>query len=97
MLPMTPAEKAANPLPCAVLGAGSFGTCLSMLLAEKGCAVDLWARDGKLADAINSERRNPRYLRDFELPTGIRATPSLEQALQRIDRVLTRKQPTLRP
>jgi len=66
---------------CAVLGAGSFGTCLSILLAEKGYAVDLWARDRHVAEAIARERRNPRYLSDFELPASVQATASLERAL----------------
>ena len=72
----------ANPVRCGVLGSGSFGTCLAMLLAEKGYQVDLWARDAKLADAINRHRRNPRYLTEFVLPDNIRATSSLEEALQ---------------
>jgi glycerol-3-phosphate dehydrogenase (NAD(P)+) len=71
-----------NPVRCAVLGAGSFGTCLSILLAEKGYAVDLWARDPHTAHAIARERRNPRYLTDFELPASVEATASLEQAMQ---------------
>ena len=70
-----------NPVRCAVLGAGSFGTCLAILLAEKGHRVDLWARDGHLVTAIQEGRRNPRYLTDFTLPDAIRATTSLEQAL----------------
>ncbi len=70
-----------NPVRCAVLGAGSFGTCLSILLAEKGHAIDLWARDGQLVEAIAKRRQNPRYLSDFVLPDAIRATTSLEQAL----------------
>ncbi len=74
--------SAENPVRCAVLGAGSFGTCLSILLAEKGYAVDLWARDPHVADAIARERRNPRYLSDFELPPSVRATASLEQAME---------------
>ena len=74
--------SAENPVRCAVLGAGSFGTCLSILLAEKGYAVDLWARDPRVAEAIARERRNPRYLADFELPPSVRATASLEQAME---------------
>ena len=40
-----------NPVRAAVVGAGSFGTCLAIVLAEKGYQVDLWARDPSLADA----------------------------------------------
>ena len=70
-----------NPVRCSVLGAGSFGTCLAMLLAERDYAVDLWARDPKLVDAINRHHRNPRYLTDFQLAENIRATSSFEEAL----------------
>ena len=78
-----------NPVRCAVLGAGSFGTCLSILLAEKGHKVDLWARDGHLVEAIERQRRNPRYLSDFVLPEAIRATTSLEQALDEKELVIS--------
>ena len=78
-----------NALPCAVLGAGSFGTSLALLLAERGYAVDLWARDPKLAEAIQKHRRNPRYLTEFQLPENIRATASLEEALEDKELVLS--------
>jgi glycerol-3-phosphate dehydrogenase (NAD(P)+) len=71
----------ANPVRTAVIGAGSFGTCLAILLAEKDHQVDLWARDPGLAEAITRHHRNPRYLTEFRLPDTIRATTSLEEAL----------------
>jgi glycerol-3-phosphate dehydrogenase (NAD(P)+) len=70
-----------NPVRTAVIGAGSFGTCLAILLAEAGHDVVLWARDAALAEAIRRHRRNPRYLSEFRLPEGVRATASLEEAL----------------
>ncbi|MFI5315758.1 MAG: NAD(P)H-dependent glycerol-3-phosphate dehydrogenase [Myxococcota bacterium] len=73
--------SAENPVRCAVLGAGSFGTCFAILLAERGFEVDLWARDAHVADAIAKHARNPRYLTDFPLPESVRATASLERAL----------------
>jgi len=73
--------SAENPVRCAVLGAGSFGTCLAMLLAERGFEVELWSRDARVADAIAKHRRNPRYLTDFALPESVHATASLERAL----------------
>jgi glycerol-3-phosphate dehydrogenase (NAD(P)+) len=82
-------EDAANPVQCAVLGAGSFGTCLAILLAEKGYAVDLWARDPAVAEAINRHRRNPRYLTDHRLPETIRATSDLEAAISGKDVVVS--------
>jgi len=70
-----------NPVRAAVLGAGSFGTCLALLLAKRGFRVDLWARDAHVADAIARDRSNPRYLVDFTLPESVRATASLAEAL----------------
>ncbi len=67
--------------PIAVLGAGSFGTCLAMLCARKHDVL-LWARDPEVAKSINETRHNPRYLTDVALPTGVRATSSIEEALE---------------
>jgi len=58
----------------AVLGAGSFGSCLSILCADRGHDVSLWARDAHLVDSIARERRNPRFLKEIEFPAAIRPT-----------------------
>jgi glycerol-3-phosphate dehydrogenase (NAD(P)+) len=70
----------AMPTPVAVLGAGSFGTCLAVLAAREH-DVTIWARDPAVAAAIQSERRNPRYLTSVELPENVRATADLGEAL----------------
>ena len=67
--------------PVAVLGAGSFGTCLAVQAAREH-DVTIWARDAETAASIERERRNPRYLSDITLPAGIRATADLEEALE---------------
>lgn len=69
------------PVPVAVLGAGSFGTCLAVLAAREHDVV-LWARDPEVAKAIERERRNPRYLSDVALPERLRATCELEEAVR---------------
>lgn len=71
----------------AVLGAGSFGTCLAMLCAREH-DVTLWARRPEIAETINRERRNPRYLREVELPERVRATPDLAEALRHAELVI---------
>jgi glycerol-3-phosphate dehydrogenase (NAD(P)+) len=68
-------------IPIAVLGAGSFGTCLAVLCAREH-DVTIWARDPELAESINRDRKNPRYLSDLELPANVRATPDLSEALR---------------
>ena len=46
----------------AVFGAGSWGTAFSMVLADAGNDVTLWARREELAATINATRENPDYL-----------------------------------
>lgn len=72
----------------AVLGAGSFGSCLAILCADRGHDVTLWARDPAFADAIARERRNPRYLKEIEFPASIRPTADLGAALAGAEMVI---------
>src|SRR5512134_2328124 len=67
--------------PIAVLGAGSFGTCLAMLAAREH-EVTIWAREPAVARAIERERRNPRYLSEVELPPTLHATADLAEAVE---------------
>ncbi len=60
-----------------VLGSGNFGTCLGQHLASKGFPVTLWGRSKALADSINRQHRNPRYLSQFELSPLLTATTDL--------------------
>jgi glycerol-3-phosphate dehydrogenase (NAD(P)+) len=68
------------PIPVGVLGAGSFGTCLALLCAREH-NVTIWAHRAEIADAINRDHRNPRYLTHALLPENVRATGDLEEAL----------------
>ncbi|HUU35931.1 MAG TPA: 2-dehydropantoate 2-reductase N-terminal domain-containing protein, partial [Vicinamibacterales bacterium] len=61
-------------IPVGVIGAGSFGTCLAILCADRGHDVTLWARSPETVEALRSKRRNPRYLTDVTLPESIRPT-----------------------
>ena len=72
----------------AVLGGGSFGTSLAELVARRGQEVMLWVRRTEQAEAINSTRRNPQYLSDFELNPLLKATSSLDDALKDADWVI---------
>lgn len=67
----------------AVIGAGSWGTALSQLLAENGHNVGLWARKSEVVRTINAEHHNPRYLSDAALSENIVATVSYRDALLR--------------
>ena len=64
-----------------VLGAGSFGTALAKLKAEGGHQVLMWARDPEVVRSINEDNRHPRRLQKVQLPSGLRATHSLAEAV----------------
>ena len=71
----------------AVLGSGNWGTAFSMILADAGCDVTMWARRAEVADAINAGR-NEAYLPELELPARVRATVDPGEALERADVVV---------
>jgi len=60
----------------AVIGAGSWGTALSNLLAQKGIGVDLWVREEEVFNSIKTKRENSRFLPGVRIADGIR--PFLE-------------------
>jgi glycerol-3-phosphate dehydrogenase (NAD(P)+) len=68
----------------AVLGAGSWGTSVATL-ATHNAPVVLWARRADLAEEINRQHSNERYLRGFKLPGALRATGSIEEAVREAD------------
>lgn len=65
----------------AVIGAGSWGTAFSGLVARNADEVALWCHSQEVASAIGATRHNPRYLRDYELAENVRATSSLSDAV----------------
>lgn len=71
-----------------VLGSGSWGTALSMVLAENGHAVTIWGRDSEQVREINEEHTNSRYLPGIRLPNSIYATADLEEAFHGVEALL---------
>jgi glycerol-3-phosphate dehydrogenase (NAD(P)+) len=67
-----------------VLGGGSWGTTVASLAATNTDTL-LWARDPDVADEINTEHRNTRYLDDRPLPESLRATSDLVEAAECAD------------
>ena len=55
----------------AVIGAGSWGTALSLHLSEKFEQIYLWVYEKKLCDIIIKERENKWFLPEIFLPKNI--------------------------
>jgi len=72
----------------AIFSAGSWGTAFSLVLADAGNDVTLWARREEVADSINGRRENPEYLPGVELPPQVSATHDVEKALHGADLVV---------
>lgn len=65
-----------------VLGAGSWGTALAIVLAENGLDTLLWTHRQNQADEINNQHTNKKYLPDTTLPANLVATANLAEAAQ---------------
>ncbi len=67
----------------AILGAGSWGTALSVVLsrARKPHEISLWAHNALLAETLQNHRENDVYLAGVSLPSKIRVTHFLSTAV----------------
>ncbi len=65
-----------------IVGAGSWGTALAHLLAQKGFSVFLLARREEVVEAINRRQENPFYLPKIRLSSKIKATKEAEEAFR---------------
>jgi glycerol-3-phosphate dehydrogenase (NAD(P)+) len=63
-----------EPATVAVMGAGSWGTAFSLVLADAGNQVRLWGRRTELCSTINETQENPDYLPDIVLPDAVTAS-----------------------
>lgn len=72
----------------AVLGAGSWGSALAMVLANNGYGVHLWDHDTRLMTELESTGKNQRYLPNISLPTSIKVCSTLADALDQTEDAL---------
>ncbi|HKT83677.1 MAG TPA: 2-dehydropantoate 2-reductase N-terminal domain-containing protein, partial [Solirubrobacterales bacterium] len=71
----------------AVIGAGSWGTAVAVLLARGGLEVQLAARSAAQAAEIEEARENHRYLEGVRLPDSVRVLQATEVELAGLDLV----------
>lgn len=57
-----------------ILGGGSWGTALSMLLAQREFEVHIWVRSYLQAEEINIHRTNAKYLPGISIPGNIKVS-----------------------
>ncbi|MGX6442581.1 NAD(P)H-dependent glycerol-3-phosphate dehydrogenase [Neobacillus sp. K501] len=72
----------------AVVGAGSWGTALAMVLADNGHEVRLWSHNESQVTEINQFHTNNKYLPEIQLPELIIGYGSLRDALKGIETVI---------
>ncbi|MCW7488743.1 NAD(P)H-dependent glycerol-3-phosphate dehydrogenase [Leptospira meyeri] len=60
-----------------IIGAGSFGTALGSILADKGYDVTLWTRSEDQARSINENHMNTKHMPDLVLPEKLKADTNL--------------------
>lgn len=71
-----------------ILGGGSWGTALAIVLAPRFEQTRLWVFEEDLAERMLENAENDLYLPGFVLPQTIEITASLEEALEGADIVL---------
>ena len=68
-----------------VLGAGSWGTALALLLHNNGHEVILWSALGEEIDVLREKRENVSKLPGVKIPEAIDITTDLERSLRDAD------------
>ena len=77
-----------RPKNIAVLGAGSWGTALSVLLCKNGHNVSLWEFFKERAEKIDATRLNPEFLPGVEIPQQIEISSDLNKTVSEKDVII---------
>ncbi len=65
----------------AVIGAGTWGTALAVLLSGKGYIVNLWGHRNTHIDSLLSDHENKRYLPGIQFPANLQPVHRLNEAV----------------
>lgn len=72
----------------AIIGGGSWGTALAIVLAPRFDQIGLWLHESDLASRIEASRENDVFLPGVRLPDTVHATSSIPEALADAEIVL---------
>ena len=70
-----------KPLRAVVVGAGSWGTTLALVLDRNGHDTTLWSFEQEVVQEVGAHGENRSYLPGVELPSSLRVTSNMEAAL----------------
>ncbi|STO31578.1 Glycerol-3-phosphate dehydrogenase [NAD(P)+] [Fusobacterium necrogenes] len=71
-----------------IIGSGSWGTALGLVLAGKGYDVTLWEYNKQQAENIQNSRENTRYLPGVKLPNNLNITSESKDLLKDVRYVI---------
>ena len=74
--------------PITVLGAGAWGTALSLYLSRRGQTVRIWSYEIPEVAAMLAERTNNQFLPGFPFPDQIQPTANLAEAVKDIEDII---------
>jgi glycerol-3-phosphate dehydrogenase (NAD(P)+) len=73
----------------AIIGAGGWGTALSLTLANLGHAVRLWAYEEEVVESLRTRHENGLFMPGVRLPESVTPTNDLAEALAGAEVVVT--------
>lgn len=65
-----------------IVGAGAWGTAMSLVASDNDHRIVLWARESDVVSEINALHTNKRFLKGAQLPTSVTATSNLDDLRQ---------------
>lgn len=71
-----------------VIGVGSWGTALALLLHDNGHRVEVWDHNAALLKEIDEGRENPKYLPGIKIPSGLKVNYTLAETIAEKDCLL---------
>lgn len=71
-----------------VLGGGSWGSSLAILLAQKGYSIDMWIRNEEQLKDMKAFNENKKYLPDIKFPELLNVDGDIERVLYNKDIIL---------
>ncbi len=71
-----------------ILGAGAFGSALAITFAKSSNNIILWSRSKSLADTIEKNKKNEKYLQNSSFSTNIEITSSLRLAVKKASAII---------